>query len=59
MSDSLEITSTVIYSETFFLHLNISMFCGQRPTSYDLDFFVFELVMLINKGQIENSDQSR
>ena len=56
MTISLEITSTVIPSAPFFLHLNISPFCGQRPKSYDLDhFFVFESVILLNKGLIANS----
>ena len=57
MSDSLEITTTVICIDTFFLHLNISPFCGQRPKSYDLDHFVvFEVVILLNKGQITKSN---
>ena len=60
MTISLEITSTVIPSAPFFLHLNISPFCGQRPKSYDLDpFFEFEVVILFNKGQFSNSDQNR
>ena len=60
MSDLLEITSTVICSKPFFLHLNISPFCGQRPKSYDLDlFFVFEVVILLTKGQLANSDLSK
>ena len=56
MSDSLEITSTVFCTNQFFLHLNISPFCGQRPKSYILDnLLVFEVVILLNKGQNANS----
>ena len=60
MSDSLGVTSAVFCIDQFFLALNISPFCGQRPKSYNLDhFFEFEVVILLNKGQIANSDQYR